>query len=133
MFNLIFRTLILIAGSALGSAASLAADLAAQISDQDGVKVSVTPRSFEGPVWEFEVVFDTHVQEIKDDLSKDAVLVVEDGSSVVSLAWLGDPPGGHHRKGVLRFKAIEPRPAFLELRISRSGEPAPRSFKWKTK
>ena len=133
MFNLIFRSLILIAGLALGSAASLAADPAAQTSDQNGVKVNVTPRSFESPVWEFEVVFDTHVQEIKDDLSKNAVLVVEDGSSVASLAWVGDPPGGHHRKGVLRFKAIKPTPAFLELRISRSGEPAPRSFKWKTK
>ena len=50
-----------------------------------------------------------------------------------SLAWQGDPPGGHHRRGVLRFKALAPAPAALELRLQRAGEPSPRVFRWQVK
>lgn len=44
--------------------------------------------------------------------------------------WLGDPPGGHHRKGVLRFNAVEPQAREFELRIMRPGESAARVFRW---
>ena len=47
--------------------------------------------------------------------------------------WEGDPPGGHHRKGVLKFDAVNPRPQDIELRITRAGEPKPRSFRWQLK
>ena len=45
----------------------------------------------------------------------------------------GDPPGGHHRKGVLRFAPIAPVPDAVELRLQRPGESAPRSFTWTLK
>lgn len=97
---------------------------------QSAVTVKVTPRVMQGDIWEFEVVFDTHSQELKDDLLKTAVLVPAGGSAVSPLDWKGDPPSGHHRKGVLRFNAVKPMPASVELRIDRPGEQKPRSFRW---
>lgn len=131
MFNLIVRTFVVLATFALWTGALAAADLPAQTSEQGGVTVKATPGSLSGADWQFDVVFDTHVQELKDDLPRSAVLIAADGSPVAPLGWSGDPPGGHHRKGVLRFRALDPIPAVLELRISRSAEPAPRAFKWK--
>lgn len=48
-------------------------------------------------------------------------------------AWDGDPLGGHHREGVLRFKPISPQPQAIELQFTRAGESAPRSFRWQLK
>ena len=36
-------------------------------------------------------------------------------------------------KRVLQFKPLSPLPEVIELRITRPGEPAPRSFRWKLK
>lgn len=130
MFTLIVRTLLLLATLALSPAAPAAGELPPQTSDQGGVTVKVTPRRLAGPAWEFELVFDTHVQALQDDVLRSAVLIAADGSPVAPVAWDGDAPGGHHRKGVLRFDPLEPSPAVLELRLARSGEPAPRAFKW---
>jgi hypothetical protein len=58
------------------------------------------------------------------------VLVPDAGAPIAPAAWQGDPAGGHHRKGVLRFDVITPPPARVELRIHRVGEPAPRVFRW---
>jgi hypothetical protein len=55
------------------------------------------------------------------------------GKQHPAAGWDGDPAGGHHRKGVLRFKALSPRPDALEMRILRQGETAARTFRWKLK
>ena len=47
--------------------------------------------------------------------------------------WEGAPPGGHHRKGSLRFKALTPQPTSVELQIHLTGEDVPRSFLWNLK
>lgn len=99
--------------------------------NEAAVAVKVTPRVLQGAVWDFDVVFDTHSQELKDDLLKTAVLVGADGSEVAPLEWKGAGPGGHHRAGVLRFNALEPAPATVVLRITRPGEAKPRVFQWK--
>jgi hypothetical protein len=114
-------------------ATSAAADaLPAQSSSAAGVTVKATPRSLSGPVWEFELTFDTHSQALNDDPAKSARLHAA-GASASPLAWQGDPPGGHHRNGVLRFKAFTPKPAALELRLQRAGESSPRVFRWPLK
>ena len=113
-------------------AAAAAGALPAQSSSAAGVTVKATPRTLAGPVWEFELVFDTHTQDLNDDPAKSASLHAA-GASAAPLAWQGDPPGGHHRKGVLSFKAVTPAPAALELRLQRPGEPSPRVFRWKVK
>jgi hypothetical protein len=127
LFSIFLSIFFLIPG---GSTA--AEKLSTQSSSGSGVTVKTTPRAVSGGSWEFDVVFDTHSQDLRDDLMKTATLVA-DGRTHVPVGWKGDPPGGHHRKGVLRFDAIKPAPKALELRIARPGEPKPRSFQWQLK
>ncbi len=115
------------------SGAMAAPTLPAQTSSESGVTISVTPRNLPAGSWEFDVAFNTHSQELTDDLAKTAVLVSDGRGSHTPIKWQGDPPGGHHRKGVLQFKAVSPTPASIELQIKRSGESAPRSFRWQLK
>lgn len=114
-------------------AVSNAAELgyAPQISNERGVKVTVTPQSIPGEAkaWDFQVTMETHTQDLSEDLAKSSVLI-EDGKQYLPVAWDGAPPGGHHRKGLLRFKAIAPQPRTLELQIRLAGDTSPRSFKW---
>jgi hypothetical protein len=125
------KTLLLLAASGLWSTAIATQPLKPQISNQSAVTVKATPKNIQADVWEIEVVFDTHSQELKDDLLKNAALIADDGTRIPPSGWKGDPPNGHHRKGVLQFNRVNPRPKILELHISRSGEPSPRIFKWK--
>jgi hypothetical protein len=117
------------------AAGAFAAELGAQRSSAGGVIVAVTPQNLAASAksWDFKVVLDTHSGELKDDLAKSAVLVVDGGGSYTPTAWQGDPPGGHHREGTLKFNAISPRPKAIELRIQRPGESKPRSFRWQLK
>ena len=94
-----------------------------------GVTIKVTPGKLTDSGWEFSVVLDTHSEELKDDLEKSAVLVV-DGQEVRPVQWQGPPAGGHHREGVLRFPAPGSRPGAVELKLTRAGEAEPRVFRW---
>lgn len=115
----------------LAAGGSLAATpLAAVATNFGGVTVKATPGTLTGGIWEFQIVFDTHSQELRDDVAKSASLVA-DGVASAPLEWRGDPPGGHHREGVLRFKAPARRPAAIELRLSRPGETEPRVSRWR--
>lgn len=110
--------------------AQAASNLPPQSSREGGVSVQVTPRLVSGSVWEFEFSINTHSGDLSEDLTKAVVLVADGGASHAPLAWEGAPPGGHHRKGVLRFKAISPQPQAIELKLQRPGEPSPRVFRW---
>lgn len=133
MSNVIFRTFALLAVFLFQIGVTAAQSLPSQTSSQSGVTIKVTPKNLTGSVWEFDVVFDTHTQELKDDLLKSAVLVDASGAQTSPIGWKGDPPAGHHRKGILRFNPVTPPSAAIELRIVRSGESAPRSFRWTLK
>ena len=126
-----YRLLWLVAATLL--AFNAAAQLAAQKNSAGGVTVAVTPAKLVAgaKTWDFSIVLDTHTQDLSDDLADSAVLMNDRGNEFKALAWDGAAPGGHHRSGVLRFNAIEPRPQALELRISRPGEAKPRTFRWR--
>lgn len=130
MSRMIVRTCVLLAAMAMWSGAD-AGNLAPQASSESAVTVKVTPKALQGSAWEFDVTFDTHTQPLNDDLMKNAMLVLADGTQIAPKSWQADPPGGHHRKGVLRFNAPAQAQAVVELRINRPGEARPRSFKWK--
>lgn len=119
----------------VASAGVSAADLKQQSSSEWGVTVRAIPRDLSpaAKVWEFDIVLETHSQELSDDLKTTATLVGDGGGKQVPTAWEGDPPGGHHRKGVLRFSPMKPPPQTIELVILRPGESAPRTFRWQTK
>jgi hypothetical protein len=114
-------------------AESNAAELgyAPQVSNEREVKVTAALQdtSSGAKTWDFEVVVETHTKALSEDLAKSSMLIA-DGKQYLPSEWKGAPPGGHHRKGKLRFKAIAPRPAAVELQIRLAGDASPRSFKW---
>lgn len=127
---------IVLAGAALAFAGAAAAgNLETRSSSAAGVTVKVTPAQVApaAPTWEFEIVLDTHSGDLSDDLVRNSVLIGSSGARHAPLAWDGAGPGGHHRKGVLRFKALQPVPQAIELQIQRPGESAPRNFRWTLK
>lgn len=109
------------------------APLPAKENNQGTVMVSVTPQDLSktAKTWRFAVRFNTHVTPISQDMLKVASLSNGKGAGEPPTAWNGDPPGGHHRRGVLVFKAIEPMPAALTLHIREVGGVADRIFSWK--
>ncbi|MBZ0094407.1 MAG: hypothetical protein K8H75_03370 [Sulfuricella sp.] len=119
------------AGSVEARAAEPAPAPAPQTSREGGVTIIVAPQGFsnEARTWDFAVTLETHTQPLDDDLAKSSKLL-GDGKPYRPLGWEGAPPGGHHRNGLLRFKAITPPPQAVELQIRRAGEATPRSFRW---
>jgi len=104
---------------------------APQVSNEREIKVTATLKKVqsEAKTWDFEVVLETHTKALNDDMVKSSVLIA-DGKQYLPLSWEGAPPGGHHRKGKLRFKTVSPRPASVELQIRLAEDTSPRSFKW---
>jgi len=79
---------------------------------------------------DFEIVLDTHSGVLDADLIGVSELVDDQGEIYRPIAWEGDGPEGHHRKGVLKFKPILPKPKSIELKIKNVGGIPERSFKW---
>ena len=129
----IFIAAAVLSAAFLGTLHSFAAQvLAARTSDEAGVRVVVTPKVY-GPsadVWEFSVVVDTHVKPLSENLTQAAILVDGAGRRYEPIAWQGDAPGGHHRKGVLQFARPPEMPKSIELQITGVGGVAMRNFRW---
>ena len=132
--NLITFLLLHVVGAAmLFGPTAFAADLTSQSSESGGVTIEVKPVdvSAKATTWSFEISLSTHSQDLNDDLARTAFIVNRAGKkNALPTGWEGDAPGGHHRKGVLSFKALAPLPAAIELRIQRAGEKAPRVYRW---
>ncbi len=109
-----------------------AAAAGTQTSNQGGIVVRVTPGRFapEAATWDFEVVFETHTAPLTGDPAQFTVLLDPRGQTQAALRWDGDPPGGHHRKGVLRFKPLRPAPASVTLKMRGVGGVPERVFAW---
>ena len=129
----------ILAATLVGMAAPVAAlaqtsadAVATRSSSDQGVTVKVTPKLI-GSIdkrWEFAIVLDSHSVELSDDLTQSASLTTNDGRTLTPVSWTGAAAGGHHREGLLAFEVPAPRPSTVELRIARTGEPAPRIFRW---
>ena len=109
-----------------------AAAAGTQTSDQGGIVVRVTPGRFapEAATWDFEMVFETHTAPLTGDPARFTVLLDPQGQTQAPLRWDGDPPGGHHRKGVLRFQPLRPVPTSVTLKIRGVGGVPERAFTW---
>ena len=101
--------------------------------NQGGVTAMITPKDLSAGVssWDFEISFNTHSDELNYDLTQVVILVDESGKEYKPTAWDGDPPGGHHRGGVLEFNPIIPLPQSITVKIGNVGGIAERSFSWK--
>lgn len=108
-------------------------DLEPQTNDEGSVTVSVAPRKSAGAgTWEFEITLNTHSIELSEDLITATVLIA-DKKEYQPIAWNGDPPGGHHRNGILQFSPISPSPQSVALKISNVGGVEERNFIWQLK
>lgn len=109
--------------------------LQTQTNDEGSVAIKVTPKDLleSSPTWDFEIVLDTHSGNLDQDLTKSALLIDENGNQSTPISWEGDPPEGHHRQGVLKFKQVLPRPNSIELKIAKIGDVDERIFKWELK
>ena len=107
--------------------------LTKQVNDDGQVVVGATPLDLStgANVWRFEVQLNTHVAPLDQDLLQVAVLSDANGRDELPLAWDGDLPGGHHRKGILSFKPISPMPDSVTLKIRQVGSVPERLFTWK--
>lgn len=121
-----------IALAVIAAGALAAPALTAQTNRDGGVTVTVTPKNLApgAASWDFDVKLETHTQSLDQDLMRAAVLVDAQGQTQAPIAWEGDPPGGHHRQGVLRFRPLAGSPAAVELRIFDLGGIKTRSFRW---
>lgn len=113
---------------------AVASGRTAQISREGNATVTVTPRSVAAGArsWDFEVVLENHTQALDQDLTKVAALIDAQGQAHPPLAWEGDPPGGHHRRGLLRFRPLAGDPAAVALRLQGIGG-VDRVFRWQLK
>lgn len=120
-----------IASTQFGGARAADMAPASQVSNLDGVKITVEPRGFPigAKTWDFAITLETHTRPLDDDLVNAAMLFA-DGKPYRPLAWEGAPPGGHHRKGELRFDVVAPLPKVVELHVRLTGEARPRIFRW---
>lgn len=105
--------------------------LSSQTNAEGMVEVTVTPKDLSpsSPSWDFDVILTNHSGSLDQDLTKSAVLIDDKGNKFVPTAWEGDPPGGHHRSGVLKFMPITIKPQFVKLEIS-GGDTGKKIFKW---
>lgn len=124
--------LLAIAVSASLTASAQTKSFPVRESNEGQVRVSVTPESLSktADTWRFAVQFSTHVTPITQDMLAVTSLSDGKGAGEKPTAWEGDPPGGHHRRGVLVFKRIDPMPAAITLDIQQVGGIADRSFTW---
>ena len=100
---------ILLAGLLVGcggqsSSVSSAPGLAPRTVTAGSVDVTITPVRVDDSGAAFRIEFDTHSGDLGLDVPAASRLVV-DGNEWGGASWVGDPPGGHHRQGELRFKA----------------------------
>ena len=102
--------------------------LETQTNSNGPVTVKATPK-FSSEI-AFEIALDTHSEELNADLIQAATLMDENGKEYKPLRWEGDPPGGHHREGLLAFGAINRVPRTFKLIIRQVGGIAERNFLW---
>lgn len=102
--------------------------LEAQTNSEGPVTVKITPKLSSEIA--FEIILDTHSEELDADLVQVATLKDENGREYKPQRWEGDPPGGHHREGTLIFGVIKPVPKTLQLTVRQIGGIAEREFLW---
>ncbi len=100
-----------------------------QTKSQGEVSITVTPAY--DTKWSFDIALETHSVELSESLDAVSVLIDDKNREYAPVAWEGDPPGGHHRKGILRFGGdIDSSARSLTLAIRKLGGIPERTFTW---
>lgn len=96
----------------------------------NGMTVAVTPERKPDGSWDFAVAIDNHAVNVTQDMVAVSSLTDAAGQVISPTAWTGDPPGGHHRRGTLKFGALSSTPITLTIR-DLGGVPT-RIFTWES-
>ncbi len=125
------------AGSGVADAVSqegvaAARTLEAQVDGRNFVSVAVQPVEFrrDGPVT-FAVSLNTHQGDLGFDVAEIAFLEDDLGNRYLPTGWDGSPPGGHHRRGTLRFPSLAPDAGLVRLTLRNIYQIPERVFEWK--
>ena len=110
------------------AATAPAASLEPQENNEGAVTIRVMPKL--SSEISFQISLNTHSEELNADLTQVATLEDENGKEYKPMRWEGDPPGGHHREGVLIFGPISPVLRTIKLVIQNIGGIAKREFLW---
>lgn len=105
--------------------------LSKQTNSEGSVTITVTPKNLSQPT--FEIVLDTHKGNLNQDLTKNTILIDDQGNRQKPVGWEGDPLGGHHRKGILLFNSFQEKSKLVTLKIQNVGQVQERSFTWAIK
>ncbi|GIK37485.1 MAG: hypothetical protein BroJett011_13180 [Chloroflexota bacterium] len=109
------------------------ATFATQSNDEQSVTVEVTPLNLStgAASLDFTVVFDTHSVQLNFDPAAISVLRDDAGREYPVLAWEENASGsGHHKSGLLRFKAPEQATKFVEVIVRDVADVPERVFRW---
>ncbi len=110
------------------SASATAAEVQTKTNSEGGMTVDVTPQRNADGLWQFDVAMNNHVQDVTQDMVAVSSLTDASGRIVRPASWEGDPPGGHHRHGILKFGPAATSPKSLTIR-NLGGIPE-RTFVW---
>jgi biopolymer transport protein ExbD len=104
-----------------------------QVNSEGSVTVEARPIALSktADIWQFEVVLETHIVELSQDMTKVTVLRDGKGTEYLPLDWNGSPPGGHHREGILTFKTPPSPPPSITLIVKNIDGIPERKFEWK--
>lgn len=118
--------------SVSSSSSSVNSKLESKDNNEGPVSITVTPQVLSESLstLNFDITLNTHSVDLNYDLTALSEIVDDKGRSYKPIAWDGDKPGGHHRRGVLKFEPISPLPKSVELKIKSMGGIPERSFKW---
>ncbi len=108
--------------------ASAARSFPTKTVDVDGVTVEASPLRVNPRGASIAIVLDTHEGELDARLGQQSTLTI-DGTAWPVVAYKGDPPGGHHREGTLRFRSAGPVAGSMRLVITGLGGPV--KFAWR--
>jgi len=96
------------------------------------VTYTVTPKGFipSATTWDFTMSLDTHTGSLDQDMVALISFIDNKGNAYQPTKWEGDPPGGHHREGILQFLPVFPRPSFVELNIQTTDSAKESRLRW---
>ncbi len=98
---------------------------------QNQVRVDVRPMQlFPGKPARFEIRMNSHSGDLGQDIVAVSTLEDNQGREYRPTNWQGSPPGGHHRKGVLEFPALDGAPVSITLVIRQIANVPERIFVW---
>lgn len=108
--------------------------LSTQTASIGNVTYKVTPKNLSrsSSSWDFEISLDTHTGSLDQDLV--SLILLSDGKNEYkALKWEGDPLGGHHREGILKFQPLGSGVTSVILKIKPGGNTEETSFTWEVK